>query len=438
MLRKFMSPAEILQRSMDSDSGAVLTEINETVKNLKTSAEKAQEALKKQVSDLEERLKAKAASEDVDKLKTELEKAQKELEAATKSVADVNKYVEEVEKKLKEKPLGGKFKAMASRIGEAVTKNWEQIKKLKDRNPGQTIRVDLFDEMEVKAAGDMGMANIVNLSTFNATPQPGIVTLPNTKVHMRQLIPTGTMDNSSITYLRETGGEGTLLPWAEATATATPKPQVDMDWIEVRMDAEYIAGWVRVSRKLLDDISAFRSFLQMRLMEMYFDAEDNQILNGNGTSPQLAGLLTNASALVTTATISIERIIDAISQLETTKYTATGIIMHPKDFYTIAKNKASGSGEYDLPGIVVIQGGQLYVAGVPVYKTTAMTQGTFLVGDFSMGCQLFVRENPRIEFFDQDRDNVITNKITVRIEGRAGLAIYRTAAFVKGTMVAST
>lgn len=437
MLRKFMSPAEILQRSATDDGGGITNEqLDIAIKGLKTEAEKSLEAMKKQVSDLEDKLKSKAGSEEMVTLKAELEKAQADLIKAAKSVEDVNKYVEEVEKKLKEKPLAGKFKAMAHRIGEAVTKGWDKISKFKDSNPGQRIRVELFDEMEVKAVADMGMGNIVNLSTFNATPQPGIVTLPNTKVHMRQLIPTGTMDNSSITYLRETGGEGALAPWSESAGGN--KAQVDMDWIEVRMDAEYIAGWVRVSRKLLDDISAFRSFLQMRLMEMYFDAEDYQILNGNGTSPQLAGLLTNATVLSTTATISIERIIDAISQLETTKYTATGIIMHPKDFYTIAKNKATGSGEYDLPGIVVIQGGQLYVAGVPVYKTTAMTQGTFLVGDFSMGCQFFIRENPRIEFFDQDRDNVITNKITVRIEGRAGLAIYRTAAFVKGTMVAST
>jgi HK97 family phage major capsid protein len=434
MRRIFMSPSEILQRNADGGGGGgttTLEQVNEAVKGLKSTAEKAQEALKKQVSDLEAELKTKATAEEITAQKALIEKAQKDLTA-------IQTYAESLEKLIKEKPISDKVKSMTARIGDAVMKGWDQIKKFKDSNPGARVRVELFDEVELKAVADMGMANIVNLSTFNATTLPTIVTLPNTKVHMRTLIPTGSMDNTSITYLRETGGEGVPLPWAEATASATPKPQIDMDWIEVRMDAEYIAGWVRVSRKLLDDISAFRSFLQMRLMELYLNAEDAEILSGNGTSPHLSGLLTNASVLVSSATIDVEKIIDAIAQLESSKYTATGIIMHPKNFYAIAKNKAAGSGEYDLPGIVVIQGGQLYVAGIPVYKTTAMTYGTFLVGDFAQGCMLFIRENPRIEFFDQDRDNVITNKITVRIEGRAGLAIFQTGAFVKGTITATT
>lgn len=429
MLRRFMSPAEILQRMPDESGGGVtLDQVNEAVKGLKTVAEKSQEALKKQITDLEAELKNKATAEDIATAKAEIKKAQDEL-------IKINDYVQTLEKQLKERPVAGQIKSMMARIGDAIVKDWEKIKSFADSNPGRRVRVELFTNDEVKAVADMGLANIVDLSTANTRMLPGVVTLPNTAVHVRNLLPTGTMESSSITYLRETGGEGVPTVWAENSGD---KPQMDMDWIEVVLPAEYIAGWVRVSRKLLDDMSAFRSFLQMRMLELYLDAEDAQLLNGNNTSPQLTGLLTNATALVTTATIPIERIIDAISQVETAKYTTSGILMHPKDFYTIAKNKASGSGEYDLPGIVVIQGGQLYVAGVPVYKTTAMTQGTFLVGDFARACMLFIRENPRIEFFDQDRDNVITNKITVRIEGRAGLAIFRTAAFVKGTMVAST
>lgn len=429
MFRKFMSPAEILHRMADADGGGGITleQVNKAVDGLKTTAEKAKETIEKKLGDLEAELKSKATADEIAAQKALIEKAQSDLAA-------VNDYCERLEKQVKEKPLTTKLKSMVDRIGTAVKDGWKDIVKFKDSNPGQRIRIELFSPEEVtqiKAVGDMGLANIVDLSAANTTLLPGVQTIVNRKVHMRSLIPTGTMDNTSITYLRETGGEGVPTPWLENSGAKT---QVDMDWIEVRMDAEYIAGWVRVSRKLLDDMSAFRSFLQMRLMELYLNAEDAQILSGNGTSPQLDGLLTNAATVTTGSTIDIEKIIDSIGQLEGTNYTATGIIMHPQDFYTIAKNKATGSGEYDLPGIVVIQGGQLYVAGVPVYKTTAMPRGTFLVGDFSLGCQLFIREQPRIEFFDQDRDNVITNKITVRIEGRVGLAIYRTDAFVKGTV----
>lgn len=429
MRRIFMSPAAILQRSPGDDGGgATLEQVNEAIKGLKTGAEKAQEALKKQISDLEDELKKKAASEDITAAQEALKKAQTDL-------VNLNSYVEKLEKRLNEKPIEQKFKSFSARIGEAVVKSWDKIKNFADSNPGARLRIELFTPEEIKAAGDMGLANITDLTSANTTVIPGIQTLPNTRNHVRDLLPKGTMTNTSITYLRETGGEGAPEAWSENSGEKT---QFDADMIEIVLPAEYIAGYVRVSRKLLDDIAAFRSFLQMRMLEKYLDAEDEELMNGNNTSPHLTGLLTNATVSTSTSTISIERIIDDIAAVELAKYSATAIMMNSADFYEIAKNKASGSGEYDLPGIVVIQGGQLYVAGVPVFKTTVISQGTYLVGDFARECLLYIRENPRIEFFDQDRDNVITNKITVRIEGRAGLAIFATAAFVKGTMTAST
>lgn len=80
-----------------------------------------------------------------------------------------------------------------------------------------------------------------------------------------------------------------------------------------------------------------------------------------------------------------------------------------------------------------MQNGQLYFNGVPVYKSTAMNIQSYLVGDFAMGAQLMEREEPRVEFFEQDNTNVRQNKITVRIEGRVAFPIYATAAFITGT-----
>jgi HK97 family phage major capsid protein len=312
---------------------------------------------------------------------------------------------------------------------------WEQIKSFMNSNPGQRARLQLFDEQEVKAAADMGIANIVNLGTALTTVLPGIDTLPNTAVHMRQIVPVGAMSGPSLTYMRETGGEGAPAPWLENSGA---KAQIDRDFIEITVDAQYIAGWLRVSRKMLDDVVAFRSYLSTRLIEMYFDVEDEEILNGTGVAPRLTGLLPNATPAVSTTGVPIERIVRAIGQAEASKYPADGVILHPQDIVEIMLNKAAGSGEYDLPGMVVIQGGRLYIMGVPVFKTTAMPRGQYLVGAFRRGCMLFIRENPSIEFFDQDRDNVITNKITVRIEGRAALAIFRVEAFVKGTFTIVT
>lgn len=357
------------------------------------------------------------------------------LKAADDKLLEVNKYAENIEAQLKAKKLTpAEQQSFNDLMGAALEKGWSEIEKFKKGRKGASFTL----EMDTKAPGVMTITNnVANAGAYFTTVLPGIRTLPNRKVHMRQILPLGSMSSSTLTYMRETGGEGDLAPWAVGDGTVA-KSELDRDFEEVTVDAEYIAGWLRISRKMLDDMAALRSYLQMRLMEMYLKVEDAQTLNGNGTSPQLEGLLTVASAATVTTGANIERLVRAIGQLESSDYTATGIVLHPAAYYDIALNKATGSGEYDLPGIVVIQNGQLYVAGVPVYKTTAIAADTYLVGDFELGAQLFIREQPEVRFFEEDANNVTLNLITVRIEGRVALAIYRAEAFVTGTFTGVT
>jgi HK97 family phage major capsid protein len=96
-------------------------------------------------------------------------------------------------------------------------------------------------------------------------------------------------------------------------------------------------------------------------------------------------------------------------------------------------NKASTSGEYDLPGIVTMSPeGVLRIAGVPVSRTTAMTVDKFIVGDFNQGAMLLIREAPRVEFFREDGTNVRENKVTVRVEERVAFPIFGSNYFIYG------
>lgn len=337
----------------------------------------------------------------------------------------VNEHNEALEKAMKGKVLGEQEQATFSKLlAEGLEKDWTEVQKYRSSGMGR------YKLSNFKAAADMTIANsVTDPGAYFATVLPGIRALPNRRTHMRDIISLGTMTSSTIDYVREESVTGDLTTVAEGAA----KPQIQPLFSERQATAQYIAGWLRISRKMLDDMQALRSFLQMRLMEMYLRVEDAQVLSGNGTGSNLEGILTVATALNDTTGADIELMIKAISQLESADYTATGFVIHPAAFYAIAINKAAGSGEYDLPGIVVISNGQLFVAGVPVYKTTAMPRSTGLVGDWALGAQLFIREQPVVEFFDQDANNVTTNQITVRIEGRVALAIYRAEAFVKFT-----
>lgn len=286
---------------------------------------------------------------------------------------------------------------------------------------------------QLKSVTDMTFAT--NFSTADNTVsfvRPGIIELPKRKVHLRSLIPGGAMGaKSTFDYVKETAGDGSIWTAAEGTT----KPQIDLNLSEASVKAEWIAGFLRISRNMLDDVTGMTTFLQSRLPELLLRTEDQQILTGNGSSPNLSGIFqsANSTAYSGSATVDVEQLVGAISQLEEADREANGILVNPANYYNMLLNKAAGSGEYDLPSsLVAFQGGQLYIAGVPVYQSTAIAKDKFLVGDWAMGANFITREPVRLEFFYEDGTNVRENKVTVRIEERVALPIYGNDYFIRG------
>ena len=287
-------------------------------------------------------------------------------------------------------------------------------------------------DFEIKAVGDMTFAN--NFSTADASVafvRPGIIELPKRKLHVRELLQGGGMGaKSTFDYVKEIAGEGA----PAAAAEGATKSQFDLDLEEVSVKAEWIAGFIKISRNMLDDVTGMTTFLGSRLPELLLRTEDAQILSGTGTSPQLKGIMTagNFTAASGGSTIDVEQLVQAISQLESLDREANGILLNPADYYAIMLTKASGSGEYDFPELVKIENGQLFIAGVPVYKSTAMTVDKFLVGDWRMGANLIFREPAKVQFFYEDGTNAQQNKVTVRIEERVALPVYGNDYFILG------
>ena len=288
-------------------------------------------------------------------------------------------------------------------------------------------------EFEIKAVGDMTFAN--NFSTADSSVafvRPGIIELPKRKLHIRELLPAGGMGaKSTFDYVKEIAGEGAPASAAEGAS----KSQFDLDLQEVSAKAEWIAGYIRISRNMLDDVTGMTTFLGSRLPELLLRAEDSQLLTGTGVSPQIKGIMTagNFTAASGTATVDIEQLVQAISQLEALDREANGILLNPSDYYNIMLTKAAGgAGTYDLPRIVTVENGQLFVAGVPVFKSTAMEVDKFLVGDWRMGANLIFREPAKVQFFYEDGTNARENKVTVRVEERIAFPVYGNDYFILG------
>ena len=181
---------------------------------------------------------------------------------------------------------------------------------------------------------------------------------------------------------------------------------------------------------MLDDIAGMTTFLQSRLLELLLRSEDTQLISGNGTSPNLSGITDsgNYTAASTSETTEALMLIDAISQLEGYDREANGILLHPTDYWNLAKltnlNQSSA--------VVTSENGVLRIGGVPVYRSTACTVDKYIVGDWVMGANLLTREAPRVEFFYEDGTNVRENKVTVRVEERVAFPIYGDNYFIYG------
>ena len=368
----------------------------------------------------------------------EVQEIKGEIKTVSVQVTEVKEYAEKLQNHVDslEMKLNGSAVQNAEKksfndvLADAINENEDNYQKFL-RKEKKSFAIEL------KAVGDMSTANVTGGSRYGQIFDPNIRQNPNRKVHMSQVLRGGSIGaGNTYTFMRENGnGEGAIAPAAEGAL----KSQFDLDLVEATVNIETIAGWLRVTRKAMNNIPGFVSFLQARLPEKFQRALDAQILYGDGTTPNLKGILTSGNFVASTAVASqklIDKLIDDVATLgDKYERDATGILLRPIDYYGFFKNKASGSGQYDLPEGVTFVNGQLYLFGIPVYASTAITAPDYVVGDFDMGAQLLTQEGMRIEFFEQDGTNVRENKVTVRIEGNYALPVYGPDFFIKGSTV---
>lgn len=411
-----------------------LSELETSLEGKLTKAAKAEietqlKSVKDEIETLKKGVKLDEATDTLIKsLETRLKAAE---EAATKNQPVIDAFVINKDNHNTNRPLPTFEQAVA----DAVMNVKDDVEKF-IRKETRELAIEL-KAFEQKTVGDMTTSNVTGGSRYGQQFAPNIIERPYRKVHVRDLIPVQQAGpGNTFTFMKENGaGEGAIAPTAETST----KPQIDKDLIEATVNFETIAGWLRVTRKAMNNIPGFVAWLQRRLPEDLMRIEDAQILYGDGVSPNLKGIGTAGNFTLAHSSPTVnglaEKLIDALAQLEddNERY-ATGIVIRPRAYYNFFKNKATGgSEEYDLPRNFVFVNNILYVSGIPVIPTTAVTAGDFFVGDWLEGAALMVQEGMRLEFFEQDGTNVRENKITLRIEETVALPVYGSDYFIKGT-----
>ena len=262
--------------------------------------------------------------------------------------------------------------------------------------------------------------------------QTPMATLPDRRLTIRNLIAPGSTASSSIEYVQEKGFTNN----AGMVAEGTLKPQSDLQLTLKNAPVRKIAHWFLASAEILTDAPGLRSMIDHRLNYGLGFVEDVQLLKGDGTGQNLAGIKPQASGYAVPASMigfaapsMIDKLRIAQLQVALALYPSDGQVLHPIDWASIEMMKDE-YGRYLIGNPQGTLSPTLW--GLPVVESMAQTVGDFTVGAWRMGAQLFDREQSGVLVSTEDGDNFRRNMVTILEEERLALAVYRPEAFVDG------
>jgi HK97 family phage major capsid protein len=403
---------------------------------MKDAFEKMQENIKKIQDTADQALTESKKYGDVIEAKTN-EKLTAIGEQGNKLAADfkaVQSQVLEVHQKLATKPSGSgdEVKSLQEIIANAP--EWKAVKAkgagARDMDP---INVGSFHR------GWAAKTQIINATGQNQPLVPaqrvaGLIVPAEQRLYVRDLLPQMTTTSNLIEFA------------SEATYTSAARPQGDASpgGIEGELKAESamtftlsntavvtIAHWIPASRQVLADAAMLEGHIANRLTYGLRLEEEQEFLTGDGTAGQINGINNQAAAYdrgVTNDTI-LDTLLKAMLQVSLSNYEPSAYVLHPVDWFSAMLLK-------DTQNRYLFSDPQSMVAprvwSKPVVASQTQTQGRFTCGAFSLGAEIWDREDANVRIAEQHSDFFVRNMVAIVAEERTALTVYRTTAFVYG------
>lgn len=196
-----------------------------------------------------------------------------------------------------------------------------------------------------------------------------------------------------------------------------------------------IAHIFKASRQIMDDAPGLASYINARGTYGLKYVEETQLLTGNGSGQNLHGIVPQATAYAPAFNADDEQRIDrlrlALLQVVLANFPASAFVLNPTDWAAIELTKDS-QGRYIVGNAVSPIGPSLW--NLPVVESQAMTAGEFLTGAFNLGAQIFDRMGVEVLLSSENVDDFEKNMVTIRVEERLALAVYRPEAFIVGDL----
>jgi HK97 family phage major capsid protein len=347
-----------------------------------------------------------------------------------KKHGDVVSRISEIEQTLaqrRQQSEGGQEKTLGQEFVES-----EAFKSFQGKG---NVRVELKRKDIMNVTATVGTVTSPSNSLVSALRVPGIVTPPEQKLTVRDLVAPGQTNSGMVEYAQEVAFTNN----AAVVTEGSTKPQSNVTFELKTAPVRTIANYFKASRQILDDAPALRSYIDARGRYGLRLAEESELLNGDGTGAHLKGLVPSATAFnaafVATLKQSMDTLRLAILQVFQSNFPASGIVLNPLDWAAIQLTKDS-TGRYIIGNPA--DGNTPRLWNLPVVESLSMTATEFLVGNFNMAAQIFDRMDVEVLLSTENDTDFIKNMITIRVEERLALAIYSPLALVHGDFDTAT
>jgi HK97 family phage major capsid protein len=243
-------------------------------------------------------------------------------------------------------------------------------------------------------------------------------------IQVTDYIPSLTTTQASVVFMEET----TFTNSAQETAEAGTYQESALAFTERTSTVRKVATFLPVTDEQLEDVEAAQQYVDSRLPFMVQQRLDGQIVAGDGTAPNLRGML-NVVGISTQAKgtdASLDAILKALVKVRVTgRAVPSATLIHSTDWQNIRLIK-DANGNYILGSPITAGPEQLW--GVPIVQTETTTAGTAICADLTRYTALYVRRGLDVQVSNSHSTFFIEGKQAVRADIRVAFVVYRPSA----------
>ena len=344
-----------------------------------------------------------------------------EVKTLAEEFAKINAEVNAIGQKMTEGFKAQEDREVVSAGGEFIkTEQFKQFLGANSRNA--VIRVEVKNTV------------LSDSTTVFPTQRPGVIQGDFAPLTIRQVLPSIAVSSNMVEALREASWTND----AAFVSQGAAKPESDITFEQYNVPVQTVAHWIKVSNQLLADAPAIASYIDTRARDGLAQRVDAQLLNGNGTAPNLSGLTDTGNFTAYTA-VAGDLLVDAINrakyQLWAIGRAPDTVVVNPADWGVMERTReGAGTGMYlyGLPGTF----GNANPFGVRIVLSNNMAAGKFLIGQLNGSALVYNRSGAVVEM-GYVNDDFTKNLVTIRVEERLGLGVDRPTGLLYGDFTAA-